>query len=102
MPETIEINEEILADNFDLPKTFILEFEFKLELKGFFDENILVGKKFEKFSVIVFKPLGVGDTKSFRSRNLTSISFQSFTFGPVFTRCRWLSFSDLEDYVWFT
>ena len=59
LPETYEINEETLADNFDLPKTFILEFEFKLELKGYYHETILVGMKYEKFSVIVFKPLGL-------------------------------------------
>ena len=70
MPETIEINEETLADNFHLPKTFILEFEFKLELKGYYDETILVGMKFdEKFSVIVLKPLGVRVTLLFRSRD---------------------------------
>ena len=62
-PGTYQINEETFVENFDLPQTFILEFDFKLELKGYHDETILVGMKFERFQEIAFKSPVIEDVK---------------------------------------
>ena len=48
-PDQIPINEEMLIDNFDLPKTFFIEFEFQLsrEQRGSF----LEGMKFDSIDI---------------------------------------------------
>ena len=48
-PDQIPINEEMLIDNFDLPKTFYIEFEFQLTRKK--TEPFLEGMKFDSIDI---------------------------------------------------
>ena len=44
-PGQIPINEEMLIENFDLPKAFYIEFEFQLRKKQ--SQSLLKGMKFD-------------------------------------------------------